>query len=96
MRTLGGVGEAAIERTAFDVIAIVASAGGLKAISAVLSALPADFPAALVIVQHLSPRQPSLMAHILSRVSALPVKQAEEGDALLPQPRLSRSPRTST
>ena len=56
----------------------------MKAISAVLSALPADFPAALVIVQHLSPRQPSLMAHILSRVSALSVKQAEEGDVLRP------------
>ena len=84
MTTLGGVGEAATERTAFDVIAIVASAGGLKAISAVLSALPADFPAALVIVQHLSPRQPSLMAHILSRVSALSVKQAEEGESLHP------------
>ena len=75
---------AASERAAFNVIAIVSSAGGLKALSAVLSALPADFPAAVVIVQHLSPRQPSLMAHILSRVSALPVKQAEEGDALRP------------
>ena len=76
--------EAAPARAAFDVVAIVASAGGLTAISAVLAALPVDFPAALVIVQHLSPDHPSQMADILSRRMPLPVKQAEEGDTLRP------------
>jgi two-component system chemotaxis response regulator CheB len=69
---------------AFDVVAIAASAGGLKALSEVFSALPADFPAALVVVQHLDPRHRSLMADILSRRSALTVKQAEAVDTLTP------------
>lgn len=69
---------------AFLVVAIAASAGGLKAISAVLAALPADFPAAIVVVQHLSPRQPSQMAEILRRRIALPVAQAMEGEPLRP------------
>jgi two-component system chemotaxis response regulator CheB len=70
--------------SAFDVVAVAASAGGLQALSGVLSLLPADFPAALVVVQHLDPRHRSLMADILSRRTALKVKQAEEGDELSP------------
>lgn len=67
---------------AFEIVAIAASAGGLNAISEVLTGLPAGFPAALVIVQHLDPRHRSLMADILSRRTPLNVKQAEEGDVL--------------
>jgi two-component system chemotaxis response regulator CheB len=70
--------------SAFDVIALAASAGGLTALSRVLSALPSDFPAAVVVVQHLDPRHRSLMADILSRRTPLKVKQGEEGDALTP------------
>jgi two-component system chemotaxis response regulator CheB len=69
---------------AFDVVALAASAGGLKALSRVLSALPADFPAALVVVQHLDPRHRSLMASILAHRTRLAVKQAEDGDRLEP------------
>ena len=67
---------------AFEIVALAASAGGLAALSAVLSALPADFPAALVVVQHLDPRHRSLMADILNRRTPLTVKQAAEGDHL--------------
>lgn len=67
---------------AFDVVAVAASAGGLTALSEVLSGLPADFPAAIVVVQHLDPRHRSLMADILSRRTALRVTQAGEGDHL--------------
>ncbi|HEY2986839.1 MAG TPA: chemotaxis protein CheB [Candidatus Binatia bacterium] len=67
---------------AFDIVALAASAGGLKALSLVLAALPGDFPAAIVVVQHLDPRHRSLMADILSRRTALRVKQAEEGEHL--------------
>ncbi|WP_016951041.1 chemotaxis protein CheB [Anabaena sp. PCC 7108] len=70
---------------AFDIVAMAASAGGLNALSAVLSTLPADFTAAIAIVQHLAPRHPSLMADILDRRTALQVKQAEEGDQLTPR-----------
>src|SRR5437016_11445144 len=68
----------------FDVVALAASAGGLNALTHVLAALPRDFAAALAVVQHLDPRHRSLMAEILSRRTALPVKEAAEGDELRP------------
>ncbi len=68
---------------AFDVVALAASAGGLTALGQVLTGLPSDFPATIVVVQHLDPRHRSLMADILSRRTSLQVKQAEEGDHLV-------------
>jgi two-component system, chemotaxis family, protein-glutamate methylesterase/glutaminase len=68
----------------FDIVAMVSSAGGLAAVRHVLEQLPADFPASIVIVQHLDPRHRSLMAGILSRHTQLTVKEAEEGDRLVP------------
>lgn len=72
------------QNAAFDIVAIATSAGGLNALSIVLGKLPADFPAAVVVVQHLDPRHRSLMADILSRRTPLTVKQAEESDRLQP------------
>ncbi|MBE9006499.1 chemotaxis protein CheB [Fortiea sp. LEGE XX443] len=69
---------------AFDIVAIAASAGRLNAISQVLANLPANFPCAIVIVQHLDPRHLSLMADILSWRTPLLVKQAEAGDSVTP------------
>ena len=68
----------------FEIVALAASAGGLAAISQVLGALPADFPAILVVVQHLDPRHRSLLAEIISRRTPLKVQQAREGDILTP------------
>lgn len=70
--------------TRFDVVGMAASAGGLSAIQKVLSALPHEFPCAIVIVQHVDPKRRSLMAEILSRTTPLSVKQAEEGDKVHP------------
>lgn len=64
------------------VVALAASAGGLAALSMILSSLPADLPAAFVVVQHLDPHHESLMPKLLERRSALHVKQAEDGEAL--------------
>jgi two-component system chemotaxis response regulator CheB len=69
---------------AFDVVAIAASAGGLRALTKLLSALTPDFPASIAVVQHLDPRHRSLMADILSRHSRLPIKQADDGDRVRP------------
>jgi two-component system chemotaxis response regulator CheB len=66
----------------FEIVAFAASAGGLKALTDVLAALPCEFPAALVIVQHLDPRHRSLMAEILGKRTTLTVKEAREGDRL--------------
>src|SRR5881275_1935864 len=69
---------------AYDIIALAASAGGLRALSEVLAGLPREFPAAIVVVQHLDRRHRSLIANILSRRTPLHVKEAEEGDHLSP------------
>jgi two-component system response regulator WspF len=61
-------------------VAIGASAGGPAALTAVLSGLPKDFPAAVVIVQHVDERFAKGLADWLSRDSALPVRVAKEGD----------------
>src|SRR5258708_31116528 len=66
----------------YEIVALAASAGGLTAITEVLSGLPRGFAASVVVVQHLDPRHRSLMADILSRRTALPVKEAAEGDEL--------------
>jgi two-component system chemotaxis response regulator CheB len=77
--------EASPSHSCFDVVALAASAGGLNALSEVLTALPADLPAAIVVVQHLDPNHRSLMAEILSRRTKLPVRQAEDGDRIAPE-----------
>ena len=69
---------------AFEIVALAASAGGLKALTEVLGGLPADFPAALVVVQHMDPRHRSLLAEILGKRTALGVRQACDGDVLQP------------
>jgi two-component system, chemotaxis family, protein-glutamate methylesterase/glutaminase len=67
---------------AYDVVAMAASAGGLKALTSILAGLPGTFPGAVVIVQHLDPRHRSLMAEILDRRTDLTVKQAADGESL--------------
>lgn len=67
-----------------NVVAMAASAGGLAALRIVLAGLPKNFPAAVVIVQHLDPKHPSLLASILGRQSALRVKEANATDVLAP------------
>jgi len=66
----------------FPVIAMAASVGGLDALSVILGGLPADFPAAIAIVMHLSPDRESILAEILNRRTPLPVRQARTGDVL--------------
>src|ERR1039457_1797200 len=68
----------------FPVVAMAASVGGLKALSVILGGLPADFPAAIAIVMHLSPDYKSILAEILSSRTHLAVKQAHTGDILCP------------
>jgi two-component system chemotaxis response regulator CheB len=63
---------------------LAASAGGLKALTEILSEIPANFSASVLIVLHLDPNHPSLLAHILSRTTPLRVKEAEEGDLIEP------------
>ena len=61
---------------------MAASVGGLKALSVVLGGFPADFPAAIAVVMHVSPDHESLLAEILKCRTRLAVKQAQTGDLL--------------
>ena len=64
------------------VVAIAASAGGLAALSQVLSTLPADFPAPILVVQHQDPHHRSWLTEILTRRTALRVTQVGGGEQL--------------
>ena len=63
------------EETAITQLVVAgASAGGIDALSTLVATLPREFPAPLVIAQHLDPGRPSHLAEILSRRSTLPVR----------------------
>lgn len=64
------------------VIVIGASAGGVQALKILLAGIPANFPAAICIVTHLSAHTPSQMAAILQPVSHLPIHDAVDGAVL--------------
>ena len=63
-----------------DVVAIGSSAGGIEALTTILSALPIYFPAAIVLVQHRSPIAANLLEQVLSHRTRLAVKTAADGD----------------
>ena len=70
---------------AFELIAVGASWGGLRALRLVLPALPAGFPAAVAVVQHRRPDSPGrAMAAFLGSASALPVREVEDKDPIEP------------
>lgn len=58
-----------------DLIVIGASAGGVEALKVLLKGLPADLPAAVMIVIHTAPRSESALASIFARSCALPISQ---------------------
>lgn len=68
----------------FPVVALVCSAGGLDALTRVLEPLPADLPAAVLVLQHVSPQHHSELAAILDRRTALAVSPAVDGAPLVP------------
>jgi two-component system, chemotaxis family, response regulator WspF len=61
-------------------VAIGSSAGGPAALATILAALPADFPAAIVIIQHLDPQMAAGMASWLAGQCTLPLTIAAAGD----------------
>jgi chemotaxis response regulator CheB len=61
-------------------VALGASAGGPAAIAEILSKLPADFPAPIVIVQHVDPQFAQGLANWLDCQTPLEVRLAQEND----------------
>jgi two-component system chemotaxis response regulator CheB len=70
-------------RTTDRLIALGASAGGTEALRVVLEGLPADAPA-VVITQHLPGSFSTAFAERLNRHSAMAVREASDGEAILP------------
>ena len=66
------------------VVAIGASAGGVQALRLLLPALPPRFPAAVLVVLHVPPDRPSLLASIFGQLCRLPVREAEDKEPLAP------------
>jgi len=71
-------------RTAEQVLAIGISTGGPNALSYLLPRLPANFPAAILIVQHMPPGFTEMFASRLNTNCALEVKEAQDGDLVVP------------
>ena len=65
-----------------QLVVIGSSAGGIEALTRLVASLPADFPAPIVVAQHLDPRRPSHLHEILARHATLPVRVVEEREAL--------------
>lgn len=67
-----------------QLVVVGSSAGGIEALQTFVSTLPRDFPAPIVIAQHLDPKRPSHLGEILERRSTAPVKTVLNKEALVP------------
>jgi len=65
-----------------DIIVIGASAGGLKALSKIVTSLPNEFDAVIFIVQHVAPNTPSLLPRILADISNFSVTHPQDGEEI--------------
>jgi two-component system chemotaxis response regulator CheB len=65
-------------------VAIAASTGGPPALQAILTALPTDLGAGIVISQHMPPGFTRSFAERLNKLTALPVSEAAAGDRIRP------------
>src|SRR5579885_118241 len=70
--------------TAFPVVGVGASAGGLEAFGQLLGAVPDDTGMAFVLVQHLDPKHESKLGELLARATRMPVIEATQGLAIRP------------
>jgi two-component system, chemotaxis family, protein-glutamate methylesterase/glutaminase len=67
-----------------DIIVMGASAGGVQALQRLVSALPADLPAAIFIVLHIWPGTKSYLPAILQRAGQLRVLEGRDGAPIEP------------
>ncbi len=73
-----------VRHTEPEAVVIGVSAGGLKALSAILPTLPADYPLPIMIVIHLPPDRNSVVAKLFDDKCALTVREADDKEDILP------------
>ena len=67
----------------YDLVAVGASWGGLRALERLLGGLPPDFPAAIVIAQHrMAGADAALLPRLLGRRSPLAVREIEDKEPI--------------
>lgn len=72
------------KRKAYKLLAIGTSTGGPVALQRVLTQLPANFPAPIVLIQHMPAAFTKAFAERLDKLCRISVKEAEDGDVLRP------------
>jgi two-component system chemotaxis response regulator CheB len=72
------------KRKSYKLVAIGTSTGGPVALQRVLTQLPANFPAPLVLIQHMPAAFTKAFAERLDKLCKINVKEAEDGDLLRP------------
>jgi len=65
------------------IVVIGGSAGGIAVMKLILKALPKDFPAAVLVVNHIGAWE-SVLPTLLERHSAMPVRHATQGEPVMP------------
>lgn len=71
-------------KSAFPIVGVGASAGGLKAFTQLLEALTTTTGMAFVLVQHLDPKHKSGLVELLARKTELPVEEIKNGHKIQP------------
>jgi two-component system chemotaxis response regulator CheB len=66
----------------YEAVVIGASAGGLYALSAILEALPVNFRIPVIIVQHRSKDERTLLEEVLAHKCRIRIKQADEKETI--------------
>ncbi|MDP2875377.1 MAG: chemotaxis protein CheB [Holophaga sp.] len=64
----------------WQAVVVGVSMGGLEALKRLLSALPADFPIPILVVQHMDPQSGDGLATILNAFCPIRVKEADAGE----------------
>lgn len=77
------IGSRSLQETTNKVIAIGASTGGTEALKEVLTSFPPTIPG-VVVVQHMPPNFTTAFAERLNNQCSIAVKEAEDGDSVLP------------
>lgn len=77
------VAPTSLARTTHQLLAVASSTGGTEALKVFLSGMPADIPGTLV-VQHMPPGFTKSFAENLNKMFPFEVKEAEEGDQVVP------------